>query len=125
MTSRRLSRRSKTAAMTAALVSGLATSHVAMAGGILLYETGTAEIGLASAGYGARAQDASSVLTNPAGMTRLDGTQFLLGVRRCTEASSSLLAPERHPDSERRMAATRSDGSPEAERTLRTACRRI
>jgi long-chain fatty acid transport protein len=80
MTSRRRSRRSKTVAM-AALVSGLATSHVAMAGGILLYETGTAEIGLGSAGYGARAQDASSVLTNPAGMTRLEGTQFLLGVQ--------------------------------------------
>ena len=41
------------------------------------YEFGTAEIGLASAGYGARAQDASTAFTNPAGMTRLAGTQFL------------------------------------------------
>ena len=49
----------------------------AMAGGVMLYEFGTAEIGLASAGYGARAQDASTVFINPAGMTRLDGTQFL------------------------------------------------
>ena len=36
-------------------------------------------MGLASAGYGARAQDASTVLTNPAGMTRLAGTQILVG----------------------------------------------
>jgi len=51
----------------------------ARAGGILLYEVGTADVGLASAGYSARAQDASTVLTNPAGMTRLDGTQVLVG----------------------------------------------
>ncbi len=38
---------------------------------------GTADVGLASAGYGARAQDASTVFTNPAGMTRLEGTQVL------------------------------------------------
>ena len=30
-----------------------------------------------SAGYNARAQDASTVFTNPAGMTRLEGTQFV------------------------------------------------
>jgi len=49
----------------------------AFAGGIMLYEVGSADVGLASAGYGARAQDASTVLTNPAGLTRLDGTQVL------------------------------------------------
>lgn len=49
----------------------------ARAGGIIMYEVGSADVGLASAGYGARAQDASTVLTNPAGMTRLDGTQAL------------------------------------------------
>ncbi|MCC7326586.1 MAG: outer membrane protein transport protein [Burkholderiales bacterium] len=49
----------------------------AVAGGLFLYEVGTADVGLASAGYSARAQDASTVLTNPAGMTRLDGTQVL------------------------------------------------
>jgi len=48
-----------------------------MAGGLLLYEVGTADIGLASAGYNARAQDASTVFTNPAGMTKLEGTQVL------------------------------------------------
>jgi long-chain fatty acid transport protein len=49
----------------------------AHAGGLLVYEVGTADVGLASAGYNARAQDASTVFTNPAGMTRLKGTQFL------------------------------------------------
>jgi long-chain fatty acid transport protein len=49
----------------------------ARAGGLIAYEVGTADVGLASAGYNARAQDASTVFTNPAGMTRLDGTQFL------------------------------------------------
>ncbi len=62
------------AAVLAALGSACAP---AFAGGILLYEVGSADLGLASAGYGARAQDASTLLTNPAGMTRLDGTQVL------------------------------------------------
>jgi len=53
----------------------------AFAGGILLYEVGTADVGLASAGWGARAQDASTILTNPAGMTRLEGSQVLLGAQ--------------------------------------------
>src|SRR5436309_8084215 len=52
-------------------------SGPAVAGGMMAYELGTADVGLASAGYGARAQDASTVFTNPAGMTRLDGNQFL------------------------------------------------
>ena len=49
----------------------------AIAGGLIAYEIGTADVGLASAGYNARAQDASTVFTNPAGMTRLDGAQLL------------------------------------------------
>lgn len=61
----------------AALCIGSLVAGQAAAGGLILYEVGTADVGLASAGYGARAQDASTVLTNPAGMTRLDGTQFL------------------------------------------------
>jgi long-chain fatty acid transport protein len=55
-----------------ALIAGQAT-----AGGLTAYEVGTADVGLASAGYNARAQDASTVFTNPAGMTRLEGTQVL------------------------------------------------
>lgn len=57
---------------------GLASGPAA-AGGLLLYEFGTAEVGLAAAGYSARAQDASTAFTNPAGMTRLEGTQALAG----------------------------------------------
>ena len=68
-------------ASAAAVVVGVFSAHEAAAGGIMLYEGGTADIGLASAGYGARAQDASTVLTNPAGMTRLEGTQILLGTK--------------------------------------------
>lgn len=53
----------------------------AIAGGLTLYEISSRDIGLASAGYTARAQDASTVLTNPAGMIRLDGTQVTAGAQ--------------------------------------------
>jgi long-chain fatty acid transport protein len=65
------------ARLTLAAFAGFACQ--AHAGGLLLYEFGTAEPGLAAAGYSARAQDASTAFTNPAGMTRLDGTQVLAG----------------------------------------------
>jgi len=61
-----------------ALCAGTLAAGQALAGGLIAYEVGAADVGLASAGYSARAQDASTVLTNPAGMTRLDGRQFLL-----------------------------------------------
>jgi long-chain fatty acid transport protein len=64
-----------------ALCAGALAAGQATAGGLTLYEIGTADVGLASAGYNARAQDASTVLTNPAGMTRLEGTQLLLGAQ--------------------------------------------
>jgi long-chain fatty acid transport protein len=62
-----------------ALIFGLfAISPIsAEAGGLIAYEIGTADVGLASSGYNARAQDASTVFTNPAGMTRLNGSQVL------------------------------------------------
>ncbi len=60
-----------------ALCIGALRAGQATAGGLIAYEFGTADVGLASAGYSARAQDASTVFTNPAGMTRLEGTQFL------------------------------------------------
>ncbi|WP_373499778.1 OmpP1/FadL family transporter [Desulfococcus sp.] len=56
---------------------GAFSTGPAMAGGLITYEVGTAEVGLGSAGYSARAQDASTVFTNPAGMTRLEGTQYV------------------------------------------------
>jgi len=71
----------KTPLRRGAVVTALALCHAASgpvcAGGLLIYEVGTADVGLASAGYGARAQDASTVFTNPAGMTQLEGNQFL------------------------------------------------
>ena len=60
---------------------GALTWNTAGAGGISLYEVGTADVGLASAGYSARAQDASTVFTNPAGMTRLTDDQLTLGAQ--------------------------------------------
>lgn len=49
------------------------------AGGLILYELGTPDVGLASAGWAARADDAGTVFTNPAGMTRFDRPQLLVG----------------------------------------------
>jgi long-chain fatty acid transport protein len=51
----------------------------AWSAGLMLYEQGTPDVGLASAGQGARAQDASAVFTNPAGMTQLKDSQLLVG----------------------------------------------
>jgi long-chain fatty acid transport protein len=53
----------------------------AHAGGILFYEIATPDVGLASAGYAARADDASTLFKNPAGMNRLDGFQFQAGAQ--------------------------------------------
>jgi long-chain fatty acid transport protein len=60
------------------LCAGALAAGPALAGGLIAYEIGTADLGLASAGYSARAQDASTVFTNPAGMTRLEGRQVLV-----------------------------------------------
>jgi long-chain fatty acid transport protein len=51
------------------------------AGGLYLYEMGNPDVGLASAGWAARAQDAATVFTNPAGMTRLEKSEILVGVQ--------------------------------------------
>jgi len=53
----------------------------ASGGGLYLYEMGTEDLGLAGAGAAARAQDASTVFSNPAGMTRLEGDQLTLGAQ--------------------------------------------
>jgi long-chain fatty acid transport protein len=71
----------KWAFVVAAFAGGTLACKIAGAGGISLYEVGTADVGLASAGYAARAQDASTVFTNPAGMTRLAGDQLTLGAQ--------------------------------------------
>lgn len=59
----------------------MGTASLAHAGGLYLYEIGSEDLGLAGAGTAARAQDASTVFSNPAGMTRLDGKQLTLGAQ--------------------------------------------
>jgi long-chain fatty acid transport protein len=51
----------------------------AQAGAIIVYENGSPDIGSAYAGAGARASDAATAFQNPAGMTRLEGNNLLLG----------------------------------------------
>lgn len=71
----------KRSLLSTVLAVGAFVSATAQAGGISLYEVGTADVGLAAAGYAARAQDAATILTNPAGMTRLAGNQLTLGAQ--------------------------------------------
>ena len=60
----------------------LLSSSPAGAGGLSLYEIATADVGLASAGWAARAQDAATLLKNPAGMSSLlEGNQFQAGAQ--------------------------------------------
>lgn len=63
------------------LLSALFMPSFSWAGGMYLYEVGTPDVGLAAAGWAARAQDAATVFTNPAGMTRLDRTEFMQGLQ--------------------------------------------
>jgi len=51
------------------------------AAGLWLYEQGTPDVGTASAGMVSRAQDAATAFANPAGMTRLQGSQLMIGVQ--------------------------------------------
>ena len=51
------------------------------AGGLYMYEIGTSDLGFAAAGTAARAEDASTLFANPAGMTRLAGDQMTLGAQ--------------------------------------------
>lgn len=53
----------------------------AWAGGIMLYEIGTDNAGLANAGAAARAQGPSTIASNPAGMSYLPGTQITAGLQ--------------------------------------------
>ena len=55
------------------------TAGSVLAGGLYLYEIGSPDVGLAAAGYAARAQDAATAFTNPAGMTRLKQPSLLVG----------------------------------------------
>ncbi len=53
----------------------------AQSAGLWLYEQGTPDVGTASAGMTSRAQDAGTAFANPAGMTRLQGSQLMVGVQ--------------------------------------------
>ena len=64
-----------------ALACGAVLPPSSQAGGLQLYEVATPDVGLASAGYAARAQDASTVFKNPAGMSLLPGSQFQGGLQ--------------------------------------------
>ena len=58
------------------IAAAIAMPALANAGGLYLYEIGTSDLGFAGAGTAARAEDASTVYANPAGMTRLAGNQM-------------------------------------------------
>ena len=65
-----------------ALVStGLLFSSLSHASALYFYEIGTEDTALAGAGQAARAQDASTIVTNPAGMTRLPDHMFTGGLQ--------------------------------------------
>ena len=51
-------------------------TSAAHAGGIQLWEIGTPDVGLAAAGWSARAQDAATLFKNPAGMNQLEVPQL-------------------------------------------------
>ncbi|MGD8252465.1 MAG: outer membrane protein transport protein [Desulfobacterales bacterium] len=66
----------------AAVVLSLAAAVPAAQGAALwLYEMGAPDMGAAGAGQAAKAADASTAFLNPAGMTRLDRSQVLLGIQ--------------------------------------------
>lgn len=63
------------------VATALVLPALAHAGGLYMYEVATSDIGLAGAGTAARADDASTVYANPAGMTRLGGNQLTVGAQ--------------------------------------------
>src|SRR5262249_7076216 len=78
----------------------LAWGQNAAAGGFFLYEIGTPAAGSAAAGAGASAKDASTLFTNPAGMTLLPKSQLLVGVQPIYGRLQF------HPDSANKVAGT-------------------
>lgn len=63
-----------------AVLVGLLASQ-SWAGGLILYEVNSPSTGTASAGWAALAKDAATAFQNPAGMTRLDRSQLLVGAQ--------------------------------------------
>lgn len=60
---------------------GLLFSSLSYSSSLYFYEIGTEDTALAGAGQAARAQDASTIVTNPAGMTRLPDHMFTGGLQ--------------------------------------------
>ncbi len=60
---------------------GLLFPILTQASGLYFYEIGTEDTALAGAGQAARAQDASTIATNPAGMTRLPDHMITTGMQ--------------------------------------------
>jgi long-chain fatty acid transport protein len=79
------------------VVAAALVPSAAGAGGLLLYEVGTSDIGYASAGWAARATSPVTLLSNPAGMTRLSGVQVEVGTEllyaNLTFAPDALTSP--------------------------------
>ncbi len=71
--------RSIVVSLVAILAAGLVASP-SRAGGLYLSSFGTPSMGTASAGANAVAHDASTAFQNPAGMTRLDDHELVIGL---------------------------------------------
>jgi long-chain fatty acid transport protein len=71
----------KSTLLASAMAYGALLPQTVNAGGIVLYEIATPDVGLAAAGYAARADDASTVFKNPAGMSLLPDAQFQGGLQ--------------------------------------------
>jgi len=54
----------------------VAVTSPAFAGGVYLFEKSATDLALGSAGWTARADDASTIFSNPAGLTRLEGSRL-------------------------------------------------
>ncbi len=71
----------RTVVVGATVLASVAAAPAAHGAGLIFYEMATPDMGTASAGRAALAQDAATAFGNPAGMTRLDGSQVLVGVQ--------------------------------------------
>jgi long-chain fatty acid transport protein len=79
------------------LVAALLTVSIAgtaWGAGAIFYEVGTPDLGSANAGRAALAQEASTAYGNPAGMTRLDRSQLLLGIQQAILSARFDIEPE-------------------------------
>ncbi len=63
------------------LMAFILAGSAARGAGLWLYEMGSPDVGTAAAGRAAMATDASAAGANPAGMTRLDRSQLLVGLQ--------------------------------------------